>query len=92
MKTKTVKKEKPAKKIYTISITQDGKTTKGTGATALEALQAVVKPIKIVSKVFLTITDGTRKAEMMYMPVKAKRLFYPIAQVIVAKQFEYLMK
>lgn len=77
---------------YTIKITQGSDTVEGKGATVLEALQAVTKPLKIVSKVFLEITDGTRKGGMMFMPTRAKRLFYPNAQVVLAKQLHYLMK
>lgn len=77
---------------YSISITQGDKTYKGSGDSALEALKSVAKPLKIISKVFLTIKQGKRKAEMMFTPVRAKRLFYPNAQLYAAKQLEYLMK
>lgn len=77
---------------YTITVNLgDGERT-GTGETVLEALQAVHKPVKIFTKTFVTITDGKRTKEMMFMPLRAKRLFYPHAQVYVARELEFLLK
>lgn len=77
---------------YFISITQGDKTYKGSGDNALAALKSVIKPVKIIDKVFLTIKAGKRKAELMFMPTRAKRLFFPNAQIYVAKNLESLMK
>jgi hypothetical protein len=77
---------------YSISVTQGDKTYKGTGNNTLEALTSLTKPLKIIGKCFLTVTDGKRKAELMMMPTRAKRLFFPNARIYLAKQLELLMK
>lgn len=86
------KKKSPSKPKYSVTIKLGSTTLKGSGATALEALASVERPTKIVSKTFFSITDGIRKREMMLQPIRAKRLFYPIAQTILAKQLERTMK
>lgn len=57
-----------------------------------EALASIPKPAKITGKTFLTVSQGKRKAQQLYMPVAAKRLFFPIAQPIIAKKLETLLK
>lgn len=57
----------------------------GEGATALEALQSIPKPVKIFNKGLLTITQGELK-KVMDMPVpRLRRMFYPSAQPILIK-------
>ena len=70
---------------FSITLTLGDETLRGSGATALEALQALPVPSKIVGKGFLTITNGLLKKEQMLMPVRLKRLFWPNAQAIQAK-------
>ncbi len=77
---------------FEISISLGDVQLKGKGATAYEALTSIKKPIKITGKTFVTLTQGKKKAERMLMPVQAKRLFYPVAQVFLAKQLTYLLK
>ena len=88
-KAKPVEKEKPA---YSISIKLGDQVLQGHGANALEALASIPRPVKIVTKGLLTIVNGTRRAEKMYMPVDCRRLFYPSAQYVVAKKLEFLLK
>lgn len=79
-------------KTFTVSINNGQETVVGKGKTILEALASAVKPVKLVGKTFLEVTDGTKSAKQMYLPVRAKRLFYPNAQVFIAKQLQTLMK
>lgn len=83
-KTKTV----PA---YTISIRLGDSTFSGTGATLYDALVSLKKPVKIITKGFITVTDGEKTVELMYMPARLKRLFAPLAQTVVSKQLEILL-
>jgi len=84
--------EKQKKVEYKISMNFGNETREGKGATVLEALESIEKPVKIVSKTFLKVTDGTRSAETMFTVPRAKRLFYPLAQVYMSKQLELLMR
>ena len=71
MKTKTTKKPE-----YSITLTIGDDVYNGTGETALEALQSIPKPLKIMNKVVFSITDGVKKREVLMWPLRAKRLFY----------------
>lgn len=62
------------------------------GATLLEAIRGLHKPVKITTKTFVVVTSGDRHFKTMLMPVRAKRLFYPVAQPYFAAQFEFLLK
>ena len=64
----------------------------GVGSTLLDALKAVPVPVKIVSKGLLKVTDGVKKFEQMWQPVKIKRLFMPLSQTIQAKMLNYLLR
>lgn len=92
MKAKTKKKAVKKELEYSLTLTLGNDVYSGTGATLLEALSSMPVPHKITTKAMLSITDGTRNAERMYMPVAAKRLFYPLAQKFLAKQLAYLLK
>lgn len=85
-------KKKVAAPRYKLSIRVGDAELKGEGANAYEALASVKRPQKITGKTFVKISDGKRNAERMFMPLAAKRLFYPLAQRILAKQLEYLLK
>lgn len=91
MKTKKPRVSKP-KCEYSISITFGTDIYSGTGNTALEALESMPRPIKIVSKGLINFTDGKKSAQMMWQPQRLKRLFYPNARSFFAKQLSYLMK
>ena len=81
--------EKPP---YFISLTFGNQVYEGSGATVLDALKSMPVPVKIVSKGLLKVTDGVKKFEQSWMPVRLKRLFYPNAQSLLAKQLSYLLK
>ena len=53
------------KEEYKISITLGGKVLKGSGATALEALQSIPTPDKIIAKGIFKISLGKLKKEIM---------------------------
>lgn len=75
-----------------ISLAFGDKIFEGSGATLLAALQSMPVPVKITTKGLLKITDGVKKFEQMLQPVKIKRLFYPLAQGVLAKQLSYLLR
>lgn len=79
-------------RIYFISLTFGDKVYEGSGTTLLDALKAVPVPVKIVSKGLLKVTDGEKKFEQMWVPVRIKRLFRPLSQATQAKMLEYLLK
>lgn len=83
---------KKTKKPYVISLTLGDNTLEGRGDSVYEALSSIKKPLKIVGKTFLIVTNGDKKATQMLMPVRAKRLFYPMAQLMLAKQIQLLLK
>lgn len=89
-KAKTPTKEK--QEVYNLSIFVGGELLKGKGTTALEALQSITKPTKIVTKGEIVLTKGDKEARMTWQPVKLKKLFYPLMQAVLAKQLNYLMK
>lgn len=78
--------------LYKVSIDFGSSKAKGEGATLLEALKSIQRPAKIVGKTFLVATYGTKKAERLFMPAQAKRLFYPLSQMYIAKQLGHLLK
>lgn len=86
------KKIKVEKKPYLVSLALGDKVFEGSGGTVVEALRSMPVPVKIVSKGLLKLTDGTKKMERMWQPAKLKRLFYPLAQPVLAKQLNYLMR
>jgi hypothetical protein len=88
---KKVVKKSPAKEVK-IVLTMADWSSKGSGATILEALNALKSPIEICDHGVLTVTDGKRKAELDLTPHRMRRLFYPNSQVYVADELELLMK
>lgn len=77
---------------YEISITIGDTTVTGKGTTPLEALESIKTPEKITTKVFISITDGTRTKDIMYMPEKAKIMFRPVARYLYARNLGFLLK
>ena len=82
------KKETP----YQVTIVHGAMTFKGEGATLYEALKSVKRPEKIVAKTVLRIKHGDKKFEQTWMPIRAKRLFFPLTQFFLAKQLELLLR
>lgn len=86
-------KEKKDKAVrYTLRFAQGDCTTESEGGDVLEAIMNLRRPLKVTGKCIVTVEHAGRRAEMMLMPAKARRLFYPIARSYFAKQFEYLLK
>lgn len=77
---------------FNITVKLGTNTLTGSGDTVLAALQAVPPPVKITTKVILTLTDGVKSCEKLYNIPRAKRLFYPMAQYLWAKQLSQSLK
>jgi len=89
---KKIKEKIEEKSPYFISLTLGDKVYEGSGATVLQALESMPVPVKIVTKGLLKLTDGTKKFEQMWMPIKLKRLFMPLSQTVLSRQLNYLMR
>ena len=90
---KTVKIPKETKELeYVLTINLADQVLKGKGATALEALKSIKKPIKIFTKANIELSYGKKSCFQTWQPIKVKRLFFPLAQGIMSKQLEYLLK
>lgn len=100
-KTKTLKK-KITKAIdapslmpkFSVTLTLGNQTYRGEGETAIDALQAVPKPVKLSGKGVFFMTDGERKTrEVLMYPVRLRRLFYgKLSQQIQLKSLTMGMK
>lgn len=88
--TKVSQETKPLE--YKLTITLADQVLKGKGASALEALQSIKKPIKIFTKANIELSYGKKSCFQTWQPIKVKRLFFPLAQGIMSKQLEYLLK
>lgn len=91
MPTKKTPKTKEDK-AYQISLALGDETFKGSGNTMLEALRSITPPVKVTTKGVIKATSGAKKMEATLVVPKVKRLFYPLAQTILAKQLDYLMR
>lgn len=93
MKTKSPKKiSKPKLNKFYISIALGTETIKGSGASMLEAIKAVPVPVKIFTKGIISLKNGDKEASLVWIVPKVKRIFHPLAQVFLAKQFNLLLK
>ena len=79
-------------KDYTLVLHLGGKTYEGTGTTMLEALKALPNPRKVVSRGQLEIHSFEAVRTRQLNIPQIKRLFYPLAQQILAKQLSVGMK
>jgi hypothetical protein len=79
-------------KTYTISLTLGNTTHKGKGETILEALESMMKPVKIITKGLLRVSDGVKTYEQSLPPPRIKRLFYPQAQFYQARYLSLMLK
>ena len=90
-KTSKVKKETASNISITLNI--GGQIYVGEGETAIDALQAVPKPVKIMAKGVFTVSDGVKKKEVLMLPFRLRRLFYnKLYQVIQLKSLCMGMK
>lgn len=92
MKSKKPKVSAPTTPQFTVTFTTGDQLYKGKGATVLEALQNTPRPTKIVSKGYIQVTDGTRSKNLPLTVERAKRFFYPQAQVYLAKHLSLGLK
>src|SRR4051812_1822957 len=79
---------------FSITLQLGNNTVSGTGPTALEALQALPKPDKIMAKGIVTITHAGKRKVQSCLPGQLKRLFYSSKQfqAIHAKQLSQGLK
>lgn len=77
---------------YKLVVSLGGVEIKSTGDTAFEAVSKLEKPVKITTKGTVTMTYGKQKAEVLYTIPRLKRMFYPIARTVVAKNLTALLK
>ena len=77
---------------FRVSLQLDTTTLEGSGDTVLEALRAIPKPVKITTKSILTVSKGDKKHSRPLTIPLAKRLFYPGAQLYIARDLQLLMK
>lgn len=66
----------PQTPLVTISLKANDQELTSSGATIFEALTKLPKPHKIMGKGFLTVTEGDKKKEELYMPARLRRLFF----------------
>lgn len=77
--------EKKAPTNWNFHLVMGDKVIDGEGETALEALQAMPIPDKVMAKGILTITNEGKKKEILFNVQKLRRMFYPSAQPILIK-------
>lgn len=79
---------------FTLTLKIGPDTYTSSGETCLMALQLLKRPIKLMGKGVLTVSQGTKKKELLMMPERLKRLFYPKPdfQAIQAKQLSLYLK
>lgn len=82
---------RPRKGKLSITLTVGDLTSQASGDSMLEALQSLEKPLKITTKGVVLLSNGTKERSIVYTPFQLKRMFFPMAQKILAKQFEYGM-
>lgn len=78
------------KKPFSISVLLGDHKFSSSGENALEALTDLPKPDKIMHKAIVTVSKGKESHDLLYMPVKLKRLYWKNARPTLAKQFENL--
>lgn len=80
--------------LYHISVQLGDKKYSGSGVTALEALQAIPRPPKLMNKGVITVKQGDRVRTQVMFPIRLKRLFYtsPTFQAIHAKSLSFGFK
>lgn len=80
--------ETPVKE-FSITLQLGDYITQGSGSSMLEALQSIPKPLKISTKGAVVLSNGSKTRTLSYTPFQVKRLFFPLAQKVIAKQFEF---
>ena len=72
-------------KQFSVVLIIGNETFKGKGTTSLEALTALKRPDKIMSKGVLTVTNGKLKKILALNPVKIKQLFFTSQSLLAVK-------
>lgn len=70
---------------YTLELSIGGELFTSTAPTPLEALKNLDHPVKMITKGTITVRHGDRTKELFFMPIRMKRMFYPLALVANAK-------
>lgn len=68
--------KKPVTSEFSITLTIGKDIYQGTGKTALEALQSLPKPAKIMSKGVVRVENEGKFKEILMIPLRLRRLFY----------------
>lgn len=92
MKKKNSVLDEPKEILYEMVLEVSGEKFESEGKTSLEALNNLPQPAKMTTKAIFTVVRGAKRFEEIMMPVKAKRLFYPLARKLWAKNLEHLLK
>ena len=74
---------------YEIVLTVDGKMYSSSGESMQEALDSLPRPPKIFLKGSLMVRKDERSRTLPYTRAQILRLYYPLAQKILAKQLAY---
>lgn len=77
---------------FSIKIKLGDSNLEGRGATVLEALRAIKKPVKITTKSVLTVSNGVKTFSRALTIPLATRLFRHGFQPIQARNLELLIK
>lgn len=77
---------------FKVTIKLGDKEFTSSGETVYDALRALETPVKIVSKGFVCVEGNGKRVVKMLMPMQMKRLFWPLAQRVQAKNLEVLLK
>lgn len=93
-KLKLENKVEEVKPNFSITLKIGNEVFKGQGQTALDALQAIPRPLKILEKGTFQITDGVKSSREVFMlPIRLRRLFYgKLSQQIQLKSLCYGMR
>jgi hypothetical protein len=91
---KVAKKVKPKdlSSEYYVSVRLGDKSFEGAGSTLEDALASLPQKLKIVSKGFVAVSHEGKTTEKMYQSTGIKRLFFPMARHVVAKELTFLLK
>jgi hypothetical protein len=77
---------------YSITLTVDKTVYKGEGETMYSALLDIKRPVKIFNKGVITLKAGDKEKVIPMTAQMIKRMFYPITQVMTAKNWDFLLK
>jgi len=82
----------PAQDTFNLTLTVGEKVYTSSAPTIVEAIQTLPTPQKITLKSTLLIVHGNLRRSMNLSVPQVKRLFYPLAQKVLAKQLAFGLK